>query len=86
MVTYDNYYSLTEASDKTAYDYIVDLKFNDMVNYLLTYDPSLEAQGDGTYDLAGVTPENFATAAWNLLAKSGMSEDNLQALTALLKK
>ena len=58
----------------------------DMVNYLLTYDPSLEAQGDGTYDLAGVTPENFATAAWNLLAKSGMSEDNLQALTALLKK
>ena len=23
---------------------------------------------------------------WNLLAKSGMSEDNLQALTALLKK
>jgi len=86
MVTYDNYYNLTEASDKTAYDYIVDLKFNDMVNYLLTFDPSLEAKGDGTYDLAGVTPENFATAARNLLAKAGMSEDNLQALTALLKK
>ena len=86
MVTYDNYYNLTEASDKTAYDYIVELKFNDMVNYLLSFDPSLEAQGDGTYDLAGVTPENFATAARNLLAKAGMSEDNLQALTALLKK
>ena len=86
MVTYDNYYNLTEASDKTAYDYIVDLKFNDMVNYLLTFDPSLEAKGDGTYDLAGVTPENFATAARNLLAKAGMSEDNLQALTALPKK
>ena len=86
MVTYDNYYNLTEASDKTAYDYIVDLKFNDMVNYLLTFDPSLEAKGDGTYDLAGVTPENFATAARNLLAKAGMSEDNLQALTAWLKK
>ena len=86
MVTYDNYYNLTEASDKTAYDYIVELKFNDMVNYLLTFDPSLEAKGDGTYDLAGVTPENFATAARNLLAKAGMSEDNLQALTALLKK
>ena len=66
MVTYDNYYNLTEASDKTAYDYIVELKFNDMVNYLLTFDPSLEAKGDGTYDLAGVTPENFATAARNL--------------------
>ena len=86
MVTYDNYHNLTEASDKTAYDYIVELKFNDMVNYLLTFDPSLEAKGDGTYDLAGVTPENFATAARNLLAKAGMSEDNLQALTALLKK
>ena len=86
MVTYDNYYSLTEASDKTAYDYIVELKFNDMVNYLLAFDPSLEAQGDGTYDLAGVTPENFATAAHNLLTKAGMSEDNVQALTALLKK
>ena len=86
MVTYDNYYNLTEASDKTAYDYIVELKFNDMINYLLTFDPSLEAQGDGTYDLAAVTPENYATAARNLLAKAGMSEDNLDALTALLKK
>ena len=86
MVTYDNYYGLTEASDKTAYDYIVELKFNDMVNYILTFNPSLEAQGDGTYDLAGVTPEDFATAAWNLLAKAGMSEENLQALIALLKK
>ena len=86
MLTYDNYYNLTEASDKTAYDYIVELKFNDMVNYLLTFDPSLEAKGDGTYDLASVTTENFATAAANLLAKAGMSEDNIQALTALLKK
>ena len=33
-----------------------------------------------------VTPENFATAAHNLLTKAGMSEDNVQALTALLKK
>ena len=86
MVTYDNYYNLTEASDKTAYDYIVELKFNDMINYLLTFDPSLEAKGDGTYDLAAVTPENYATAARNLLSKAGMSEENLQALTALLKK
>ena len=86
MITYDNYYNLTEESDKTAYDYIVDLKFNDMVNYLLTFDPSLEAQGDGSYDLAKVTPENFAAAARNLLAKAGMSEENLDALTALLKK
>ncbi len=86
MVTYDNYYSLTEESDKTAYDYIVELKFNDMVNYLLTFDPSLEARGDGTYDLAGVTPENYATAAGNLLSKAGMSGDSLQALAALLKK
>ena len=86
MVTYDNYYNLTEESDKTAYDYIVELKFNDMVNYLLSFDPSLEAKGDGSYDLAGVTAENFAAAARNLLAKAGMSEDNLDALTALLKK
>ncbi len=86
MVTYDNYYSLTEESDKTAYDYIVELKFNDMINYLLTFDSSLEAKGDGTYDLAAVTPENYATAARNLLSKAGMSNDNLEALTALLKK
>ena len=86
MVTYDNYYNLTEETDKTAYDYIVDLKFNDMVNYLLTFDASIEAEGDGTYDLAKVTPENFAAAASNLLTKAGMSEDNLQALTAMLKK
>ena len=86
MVTYDNYYGLTEASDKTAYDYIVELKFNDMINYLLTFDPSLEPMGDGTYDLAGVQPENFAAAARNLLTKAGMSEENLEALTALLKK
>ena len=57
-----------------------------MINYLLTFDPSLEAKGDGTYDLAAVTPENFAAAARNLLIKAGMSEENLQALTALLKK
>ena len=57
-----------------------------MVNYLMSFDASLEAKGDGTYDLASVTPENFATAAANLLAKAGMSEENLQALTALLKK
>ena len=86
MVTYDNYYNLTEASDKTAYDYIVELKFNDMINYLLTFDPTLEAKGDGTYDLAAVTPENYAAAAGNLLTKAGMSEGNIQALAALLKK
>lgn len=86
MVTYDNYYNLTEASDKTAYDYIVELKFNDMINYLLTFDPSLEAKGDGTYDLANVTPENYTTAAGNLLTNAGMVEDDVQALTALLKK
>ena len=86
MITYDNYYDLTEASDKTAYDYIVELKFNDMVNYLLGFDPSLEAQGDGSYDLSAVTAENFATAAAKLLTKAGMSEENLEALTALLKK
>ena len=86
MVTYDNYYNLTEASDKTAYDYIVELKFNDMINYLLTFDSSLEAKGDGTYDLAGVTPENYAAAARNFLSKAGMSEDNLKAMTDLLKK
>ena len=86
MITYDNYYNLTEESDKTAYDYIVELKFNDMIDYLLTFDPSLEAKGDGTYDLAAVTPENYAAAARNLLTKAGMSEENLQALTALLKK
>lgn len=86
MVTYDNYYNLTEASDKTAYDFIVELKFNDMINYLLTFDSSLEAKGDGTYDLASVTPENYSTAARNLLTKAAMSEDNLEALTALLKK
>ena len=86
MITYDNYYNLTEESDKTAYDYIVELKFNDMIDYLLTFDPSLEAKGDGTYDLAAVTPENYAAAARNLLIKAGMSEENLQALTALLKK
>ena len=86
MVTYDNYYNLTEASDKTAYDYIVELKFNDMINYLLTFDSSLEAKGDGTYDLTSVTPENYAAAARNLLSKAGMSEENLKALTDLLKK
>ncbi len=86
MVTYDNYYGLTEASDRMAYDYIVELKFDDMVNYLLTFDPSLEAKGDGTYDLAAVTSENYAAAAAALLTKAGMSEENLQALTALLKK
>ncbi len=86
MITYDNYYNLTEESDKTAYDYIVELKFNDMIDYLLTFDPSLEAKEDGTYDLAAVTPENYAAAARNLLAKAGMSEENLQALIALLKK
>ncbi len=86
MITYDNYYSLTEASDKTAYDYIVELKFNDMINYLLTFDPSLQAKGDGTYDLAAVQPENYAAAAANLLSKAGMSGEDLQALTALLKK
>ena len=86
MITYDNYYNLTEASDKTAYDYIVDLKFNDMINYLLTFDPSLQAKGDGTYDLAAVQPENYAAAATNLLSKAGMSGEDLQALTALLKK
>ena len=86
MVTYDNYYNLAEATDKTAYDYIVELKFHDMVNYLLTFDASLEAKGDGSYDLAAVTSENYATAARNFLSKAGMSEDNLDALIALLKK
>ncbi len=86
MLTYDNYYSLTEASDRTAYDYIAEVKFNDMVNYLLTFDPSLEAQGDGSYDLDGVTAENYATATRNFLAKAGMREDSVRALTALLKK
>lgn len=86
MVTYDNYYGLTEASNKRAYDNIVALEFNDMVNYLLTFEPSLVAKGDGTYDLTSVTPENYATAIRNFFAKAGMTEENIQALTNLLKK
>ncbi len=87
MVTYDNYYGLTEASDKDTYDYIVENKFNDMINYLLTFDGStLQAKGDGSYDLAAVTTDNYAAAAENLLSDAGLTEENLQALTALLKK
>ncbi len=86
MITYDNYYGLTKESDKTAYDYITELKFNDMINYLLTFDSSVEAQGDGTYDLAKITPQNYRTASANLLKKAGMSDYYLDALTRLLKK
>ncbi len=86
MVTYDNYYGLTEKSDKTAYDYIVELKFNDMINYLLTFDASLVAEGNGSYNLAKVKPENYTRAATNLLKKAGMSDAYIQSLTALLKK
>ncbi len=86
MVTYDNYYGLTEASDKKAYDFILETKFNDIINYLLTFDSSLTAKGDGSYDLDAVTAENYAAAAGNFLSDAGMTEENLQALTALLKK
>ncbi len=53
---------------------------------LLTFDPSPEAKGGSAHDLESETPENDAAAAGNLLVKAGMSEDSLQALTALLKK
>lgn len=86
MVTYDNYYNLTKESDETAYAYIQELKFNDMVNYLLTFDSSVTAKGDGTYDFANVLPSNYAKAAENILKKAGMDDYYLQKLVNLLKK
>ena len=73
MITYENYYGITEAGTPGKYASIVQLRFRDMIEWLA-------GVPEGT-ELAGQT---FEQPAREYLAKAGMTESEIGALTQYL--
>ena len=74
MVTYANYYKITETSEKAKYDVILDKNLNAMLRFVI---------GDENADLEKA---DMKTAAVNYLIKGGMSAAKLDALLAKILK
>lgn len=73
MITYDNYYGITEASNPDKYDAFVKIRFRDMMDWLV-------GVPEGT-DLAGLT---FEQPARDYLTAAGMTEAELDSLNRFL--
>ncbi len=75
MITYSNYFNITESNDKNKYDAIVDLYFNSFASYLL-----------GKEDLNTLKTSSYKEKAKEYLISGGMSEENINQLITLLSK
>lgn len=73
MITYDNYYGITEASAPEKYNAFVSVRFRDMLDWLV-------GVPEGT-DLAGLT---FEQPARDYLTAAGMTDTELDSLTRFL--
>lgn len=73
MITYDNYYHVTQDSAPEKYDAIVDLYFNAFAAYL-----------HGTEDLAALKAADYTQDAENYLLSGGMTSEEIKALRALI--
>ena len=69
MITYDNYYEITEVSDKTKYDVILDKNLIAMMKVVA---------GDESIDLRTA---DLSACARNYLKKAGMKDADIQKLT-----
>ena len=69
MVTYDNYYGLTEQSDKAKYDAIIAIKAMDYINYL----KGLSDSGD------------LSNGAKKYLSLGGLNEEQTESIVCQLK-
>ena len=72
MITYDNYYKITEKSDKTKYDTILDKNLVAMIKAVV---------GDSSVD---VTKADLSAYARNYLLDAGMKEGDIDALIKVL--
>ena len=73
MITYDNYYHVTQDSASEKYDAIVDLYFNAFAAYL-----------HGTEDLAVLKTADYTQDAENYLLSGGMTSEEITALRDLI--
>lgn len=73
MITYDNYYGITQESDPSKYDAISNLNLDGMLWFL--------AGDDDVADLATV---DYAESARNYLKNGGMTDEQIDALVARL--
>ncbi|MBQ3923504.1 MAG: tyrosine-protein phosphatase, partial [Spirochaetales bacterium] len=69
MVTYDNYYGLTEQSDKAKYDAIIAIKAMDYISYL----KGLSDSGD------------LSNGAKKYLSLGGLNEEQTDSIVRRLK-
>ena len=73
METYRNYYNITETDDKARYDEVVNVYFNSFMKYL-----------SNTDDDTALKTINYVQPAKNYLLDSGMTNEEIDALIALV--
>lgn len=74
MITYDNYYGVTEETDAAGYAAVRELKFGDMLTFLC-----------GTEAFSSLTPEQIAAGAEDYLRFGGMTDEEIGSLSAALR-
>ncbi len=75
MKTYENYYHISQGSDRELYDYIVTQRFDSMVKYLSLYSDPQNTEED-----------NLSKCAFNYLVDCGMNETEIIRLKESLCK
>ena len=78
METYENYYGVTEERNPGTYAAIVEIKFNDLIDYLITL------ANDNLSDSVSYDEVNFKACAIYYLLQGGMTEDELNTLCSRL--
>ena len=74
MITYDNYYKITEKTDKTKYDTILEKNLVAMIKAVV---------GDSSVD---VTKADLSAYAKDYLKSAGMKESDIEGLISVLTK
>ena len=70
MKTYENYYKISQRTDRELYDYLVTQRLDSMIDYLLLYSDSEQNTGK----------INLSECAFNYLLDCGMNNDEINEL------
>ena len=73
MLSYENYYGVTQDSDPEIYEVLVDMRFNEMIRYFA-----------GTVGDEIPTAYQLQQGAWNYLLETGLTESEISQLQGTL--
>ena len=73
MLSYENYYGVTQDSDPEIYEILVDMRFNEMIRYFA-----------GTVGDEVPTTYQLQQGAWNYLSQTGLTDYEISQLQGIL--